>query len=117
MAAGIIFEYGALSPEPTPLPLIEILAMSITIRGYIMFEVSKDPRGSPRPQSSSSGLESGKLKPVIAKTFPLEKIVEAPLMESTSKSGRTYRQVERICTAVGGAAPDGPRRNCVPAAA
>ncbi|HVW37375.1 MAG TPA: zinc-binding dehydrogenase, partial [Pirellulales bacterium] len=34
---GILFLYGALSPEPTPVPLMEVLGKSLTIRGYILF--------------------------------------------------------------------------------
>src|SRR5499426_3356880 len=35
---GILFLYGALSPEPTPLPLFDVLGKWITIRGYVMME-------------------------------------------------------------------------------
>jgi NADPH:quinone reductase len=33
-AGGIIFEYGALSPDPTIFPLFPALAKGLTIRGY-----------------------------------------------------------------------------------
>ncbi|MCZ9335799.1 zinc-binding dehydrogenase, partial [Klebsiella pneumoniae] len=41
--SGIIFQYGALSTEPTPLPLFPVLAKQLTIRGYTLFEISTHP--------------------------------------------------------------------------
>ena len=43
---GILFLYGALSPEPTPLPLFDVLGKWTTIRGYVMMEITSDPRAS-----------------------------------------------------------------------
>ena len=40
---GIIFEYGALAPEPTPYPLFTALAKYLTIRAYTVFELTPDP--------------------------------------------------------------------------
>ena len=40
---GIIFEYGALAPHPTPFPLFPALAKGLTIRGYTLFEIVKNP--------------------------------------------------------------------------
>src|SRR5271165_6380686 len=37
---GILFLYGALSPEPTPLPLFDVLGKWTTIRGYVMMEIT-----------------------------------------------------------------------------
>jgi NADPH:quinone reductase-like Zn-dependent oxidoreductase len=36
---GTIYEYGALAPEPTPLPLFTALAKGLSIRGYTLREV------------------------------------------------------------------------------
>ena len=33
---GILLEYGALSPEPTPFPLFAVLGKSLTLRGYLV---------------------------------------------------------------------------------
>ena len=41
---GILFLYGALSTEPTPLPLFEVLGKWLTIRGYVMMEITSDPK-------------------------------------------------------------------------
>lgn len=75
---GILIEYGGLSPEPTPFPLFAVLGKSLTLRGYLVHEILSDP---PRLEAAKAfildGLASGSLKPVIAKTFQLEEIVEA----------------------------------------
>ena len=62
---GIIFQYGALSPEPTTLPLFELLARLLTIRGYVLFEVTSRSgavgsgqalrRGRPRQGRAEAG--------------------------------------------------------------
>lgn len=87
---GIIFQYGALSTDPTPLPLFTLLSKQLTIRGYILFELSTNPaRLAKAKQFVMDGLASGKLKPIIAKTFPFEQIVEAHrYMESNQQIGK-----------------------------
>src|SRR5271165_439214 len=37
---GIVFLYGALSPEPTPVRPLDLLSKSTTIRGYAMMEIT-----------------------------------------------------------------------------
>lgn len=87
---GIIFQYGALSTEPTPLPLFAILGKQITIRGYTLFDLTSDAaRLSRAKQFVIEGVSSGKLKPIIAKTFPFEQIVAAHhYMESNQQIGK-----------------------------
>jgi NADPH:quinone reductase-like Zn-dependent oxidoreductase len=87
---GILFQYGALSSEPTPLPLFDVLGKSLTIRGYILFEITSDPtRLEAGKKFVIDGLASGKLKPVIAKTFPLAEIVAAHrYLESNQQVGK-----------------------------
>src|SRR5205085_4767314 len=73
---GIVFLYGALSPEPTPLPLFEVLGKWITIRGYVMIEITSDPQRLERAKKFvNDGLADGSFKPLVARTFPLEQIV------------------------------------------
>jgi NADPH:quinone reductase-like Zn-dependent oxidoreductase len=89
-SGGIIFEYGALSPKPTPFPLFPALAKGLTVRGYLLFEISKNPESLRRGKDYIyQGLESGSLKPVIDRTFPLEEIVKAHrYMESNQQQGK-----------------------------
>ncbi|MDG3003184.1 zinc-dependent alcohol dehydrogenase family protein [Paludisphaera mucosa] len=87
---GILFLYGALSTEPTPLPLFEVLAKWVTIRGYVMMEITSDPKRLERAvQFTNEGLAGGSLKPIVAKTFPLDEIVDAHrYLESNQQIGK-----------------------------
>ena len=87
---GILFVYGALSPAPTPLPVMDVLGKDLTIRGYQLFKITTDPaRLESTKQFINDGLASGRLKPVLAKTFPLEEIVEAHrFMKSNQQIGK-----------------------------
>ena len=51
---GILFLYGNLSGEPTPLPLFEVMGKMLTIRGYILFEITLMTSASNAPRNSSS---------------------------------------------------------------
>jgi NADPH:quinone reductase-like Zn-dependent oxidoreductase len=92
---GTLFVYGALSPEPTPLPLMEFLGRWLTIRGYVMLEITSDPQRLERGKRFiNEGLAEGSLKPIIAKTFPLEEIVEAHrYLESNQQIGKVVVMV------------------------
>jgi len=85
-----IFEYGALSPLPTPFPLFPVLSKGLTVRGYTLFEIVRIPDKLARGKEFVyRGLESGALKPVIDCTFPLERIAEAHrYMESNQQKGK-----------------------------
>ncbi len=87
---GILFQYGALSPDPTPFPLMSALSKSLTMRGYVLFEILSDAtRFEKAKQFILNGLTSKKLKPVIAKTFPLDDIVQAHrYLESNQQIGK-----------------------------
>ena len=92
---GIIFEYGALSPNPTIFPLFTALGKGLTVRGYTLFEIVKKPESLARGKNYIvRGLESGDLKPIIDRTFPLAEIVEA------HRYMRTNRQKGKIVVTV-----------------
>ncbi len=92
---GILFEYGALSTEPTVVPLFDLLGKGLTVRGYVMFEIIRDPARFERAKKFVlDGLAAGKLKPVIAKTFSLSEIVEAHrYLESNQQIGKIVVRV------------------------
>ncbi len=85
-----IFEFGALSPEATPFPLFTSLAKGLTLRGYTLFEITKDARRLGRgKQYVYEGLQSGALKPIIDRTFTLDDIADAHRdMESNQQKGK-----------------------------
>jgi NADPH:quinone reductase-like Zn-dependent oxidoreductase len=87
---GILIEYGGLSPAPTPFPLFAVLAKTLTLRGYLVHEITGNPaRLEPAKAFILDGLDSGSLKPVIAKTFPFDQIVEAHrFLESNEQFGK-----------------------------
>lgn len=92
---GIIFEYGALSPEPTPFPLFPALAKHLTIRGYTLFEITTqlDPLNRAK-QYITDRLANGSFKPLIDKVFPFSEIVEAHrYMEENNQIGKIVVKV------------------------
>lgn len=92
---GTIFEYGALSTQPTPFPLFAVLGKGLTLRGYTLFEIVRDPEKLARGKKYIyDGLKSGALKPHIDRTFPLAAIVEAHrYMESNRQTGKIVVKV------------------------
>jgi len=87
---GIIMLYGALSPEPTPYPLFVALGKRLTLRGYVLFEIFEDSHLFVEGKRYIlDGLKSGRLTPIIAKTFPLDEIVAAyTYLESNQQVGK-----------------------------
>ena len=89
-SGATIFEYGLLSGQATPFPLVEALGKGLTIRGYVLFEIVSRPELlAAGKQFVTAGLTSGALKPVVDRTFPLEKIADAHrYMESNRQKGK-----------------------------
>lgn len=87
---GILIEYGGLSAEPTPFPLFAVLSKMLTLRGYLVHELIRDPaKLSAAKAFVLDGLASGALRPVIAKTFGFDDIVAAHrFLESNEQFGK-----------------------------
>ena len=87
---GILLEYGALSPEPTPFPLFTVLGKSLTLKGYLYSEIVSDDVILARAKEFIvAGLESGALKPKIAKTFDFNDIQDSHrYLESNQQIGK-----------------------------
>ncbi|MNK70727.1 Quinone oxidoreductase 1 [compost metagenome] len=87
---GILLEYGALSPEPTPFPLFTVLGKTLTLKGYLYSEIVSDQVTLSRAKAFIlNGLESGALRPIIAKTFTLDNIQEAHrFLETNQQIGK-----------------------------
>lgn len=93
---GVIFQYGALSTEPTPFPLFAAIGKGLSVRGYILLELKA---GSDRYEAAKryvlDGLASGALKPIIARTFKLGEIVEAHrYLEANQQIGKIVVTVD-----------------------
>lgn len=77
-AFGTYYLYGDLSPEPTKLPVLTMIAKMPVIKGHNIWRTSGDPaRQKTAVAYILEGFENGVLKPVIDKTFAFEDIVEA----------------------------------------
>ena len=87
---GTLFIYGALSLEPTIFPVAPAFMKGLSLRGYTLFEILADTaRREAAIAFVTRGLEAGTLKPVIAKTFPFNQIVEAHrYLESNAQFGK-----------------------------
>ena len=87
---GVIVLYGLLAMAPTPFPLMAALAKGLTLRGYTLFEIVSDPARLERGKAYViDELAKGALNPIIARTFPIEEIVEAHrFMESNQQIGK-----------------------------
>jgi NADPH:quinone reductase-like Zn-dependent oxidoreductase len=87
---GIILEYGALAPEPTPYPLFTALSKFLTIRAYTLFEVAADPQQYAKARKYIyDHIAAGNFKPLIDRTFPFSEIVAAHrYMESNAQVGK-----------------------------
>jgi NADPH:quinone reductase-like Zn-dependent oxidoreductase len=74
---GIAFIYGALSEDPTPVPILKMIPKVITVKAHNIWQTSGDPvRREAAVEFVLKGLESGALKPVIDRTFTFDEMVE-----------------------------------------
>lgn len=91
-----IIEYGALDlSAPTPYPLFSTLVKGLTIRGYILMEVTTNPeRLSQGIEFVNKGLASGALKPIIDKVFTFNDMQAAhKYMASNQQKGKIVVEV------------------------
>jgi NADPH:quinone reductase len=87
---GILFVYGGLSEQPTPYPHWQSAFRGLSIRGWVASEIWNHPQRFERHKAIIlDGLARGKLKPVIARTFPFDQIAEAnAYLESNQQVGK-----------------------------
>jgi NADPH:quinone reductase-like Zn-dependent oxidoreductase len=85
-----IFFYGLLDPTPAMFPLITALTKDLTFRVYKLMLITTNPkRMATAKKWILEHLESGALKPVIARVFPFHQMVEAHrYMESNEQIGK-----------------------------
>ncbi len=94
---GILFVYGFLSGKPTPFPSGPAMRQALNLRGYTLFEVTGDlPRLRRAEIFITQGVSTGQLKPIIAKTFTFDHIVDAHrYLESNQQVGKIVVTVSR----------------------
>lgn len=87
---GIIFEYGWLSMQPTPFPLLPSLGKALTLRGYTLWEITKKSELlDVATEYVYDRLADGRFVPKVAKTFPFEQTVDAyKYLESNQQIGK-----------------------------
>jgi NADPH:quinone reductase-like Zn-dependent oxidoreductase len=87
---GIIIIYGGLSGQPTPYPHWPAALKGLSVRGWVASAIWNKPDRFARYRDLIlSGLAAGHLQPVVAKTFPLNQIVEAHrYLESNEQIGK-----------------------------
>lgn len=93
---GIVFIYGALSHDATPIPVMHVLAKHITIRGYEFIEVTaNDQKLSQAIKFIADGIAAGHFNAKIARVFPFEQIVDATrFLESNAQFGKVVVTID-----------------------
>ena len=87
---GILFQYGGLSEQPTPYPHWPAALKSLSVRGWVASFIWNKPERFARNHALIlRGLAEGRLRPLVARTFPLAQIVEAHrYLESNQQVGK-----------------------------
>ena len=87
---SILLICGALATAPTPFPVITAMRKSLALYGHTLVAFIRDPERLARAAAFiEDGLADGSLKPIIAKTFPLDANGQAHVfMESNEQFGR-----------------------------
>ena len=87
---GIVFQYGLLSGQPTPFPLMSALSKNLNIRGYTLMGVTQNPATLKEAKKYIfDRLADGRFVPKIAKTFEFAQTVEAyRYLESSQQVGK-----------------------------
>lgn len=87
---GTLFLYGALDQAPTPFPLFPAIFKNVNVRGYRLGLVTDDPVNLERgKQFVLEGIATGRLKPIIDRSFAFDDIIEAHrYLESNQQVGK-----------------------------
>ena len=87
---GIVLEYGWLSGQPTPFPLLTALGKGLNVRGYSMMEITRNLEKLPAAKKYVyDRLADGRFRPKVAKIFPFAQTIGAyKYLESNAQVGK-----------------------------
>ena len=87
---GTVISYGAVDERPSEVPVLALIGKRLTLRGYTFKEIVSDPRRRLRAITFvQDGIDSGAIRPVIARTFPFEQMGDAQrYLESNAQIGK-----------------------------
>jgi len=87
---GKLIIYGSLSGQPTPYPHWSAAVKGLSLRGWVVSQVWNHPQRFEHVKDLIlRGLAGGQLKPVVARTFGLDDIVQAHrYLESNQQFGK-----------------------------
>jgi NADPH:quinone reductase-like Zn-dependent oxidoreductase len=87
---GMLMIYGGLSGQATPWPHWSATLKGLSLRGWVAAQVWRHPdRFATAREFILRGLAEGQLRPVVARTFPLDQIVAAHrYLESNQQVGK-----------------------------
>lgn len=90
-----VFAYGMLGAEAGVYPTFPVVMKMLTIKGYNMMDLISDPAKSAAAIAFiQQGLQSGALKPVVGRVFPLEEVADAHrFMEANGHVGKVVLSV------------------------
>jgi NADPH:quinone reductase-like Zn-dependent oxidoreductase len=93
---GIIIEYGRLSGQPTPFPVIPVIGKGLTIRGYTVSEILRNKEAAlVAKQYVYDRVADGRFFPKVAKTFSLEQTVDAyRYVKNSQQTGRVVIKIQ-----------------------
>jgi len=94
---GFLVSYGAQDSAASELPPAALLAKSLTLRGYLVHELIRNASALEAAKLFIlQGLDSGALRPVVARAFPLEEIRYAhDYLESGEQFGKIVVEVRQ----------------------
>jgi NADPH:quinone reductase-like Zn-dependent oxidoreductase len=87
---GIVYIYGALSEDNTPIPVLEMIRKMPTVKGYsVRLVTGDDARRKVAVEYVAEGLASGALKPLIDRIFKFDDMVEVHrYLENSGQFGK-----------------------------
>jgi NADPH:quinone reductase-like Zn-dependent oxidoreductase len=87
---GVVYIYGALSEDDTPIPVLEMIRKMPTVKGYSVRLVTGDEaRRKVAVEYVAKGLASGALKPLVDRIFKFDDMVEVHrYLENSGQFGK-----------------------------